>query len=320
MKRIFLISSLNWLTYKDLTYIFSILFHYLLIVILIYNKQSNYSIFFIFECIVLIISIITVIYLMKKNRSKSQTPLYFKWYLISTLLFQFLLTMLLLLKSLDYQMSLSEVVYALVISFTLCFGLSNILIYPAIIWIWIYYALLKFFFPKERPAEIEEHIAIKKLSKYLTLFQQKLYLNLFLITTLVYVVAVLYTVLTFMKYNSINNSIFESIFGNKEISELFNLGNWLGIVSLALAVFSITIPLSRKIYTTALQEYFEEQLNIEIQEDGEKLTVNEKDIIKNYKNNPSPSINRNYKLFSFLIIFYTFLKIVHTFTKKLKSI
>lgn len=134
-------------------------------------------------------------------------------------------------------------------------GLNNLLVYMILVSVLIYYITLKLHFPKEKNALEEKNPSIAELSAYLTLYDQKVYFNSYLLSMFLYFWGLVYLVVFLITIIPTDNEILQRFVMYTSTLTWLNSGNLIGITSLILAVFSFTLPIANKIYEKALQEY-----------------------------------------------------------------
>lgn len=146
----------------------------------------------------------------------------------------------------------------------------TILAYINVLGIFVYYVMnvlyfwgLKKMFPYEKINEVEQReqinpIARKKLSKYIAFDKQIIYYNINLINIIAYFLFVFYWLVFFIKYTEGDHVKTLGIFSDwAKGQDWVNFSNSISIVSLLLAVYSITFPLQNKIIIEAKEIYRE---------------------------------------------------------------
>jgi len=129
----------------------------------------------------------------------------------------------------------------------------------------IYYTILKMFFLEESD-QTENYLSIKKLSKFIKIYDQKRYLNTAIINFIVYIFSVGYFYSWIISLMQIQDPIVERIVELAEKLFIVNFGNTLGLISVIIAIFTITYSIQTKIYDKAIEAY---NLNRESNKDGD---------------------------------------------------
>lgn len=153
---------------------------------------------------------------------------------------------------------------------------SSALIYPTLIFLlviilntttflhylinYIYIRALKKEFPFEKEEKNEVKISKRNLSKYVTLDQQMTYFNLQILNFFVYSLTASFVALLIFKHFVIPfaetaDTFMQWILKQENIS----LFNTVSLVSLSIAVYSVTIPRQLKIMKSAEEEYRKER-------------------------------------------------------------
>lgn len=149
---------------------------------------------------------------------------------------------------------------------------SNFLIYPTLVFlfaflfnigIFLYYISNIFYmnslkkrFPFEKKEKEEIQISNRNLSRYINLEQQKIYFNLQIGNFLIYFIVVSFLTLLLMKQYLIllnaSTDVFTSWLIRQENVSLFNM---VSLISLTIAIYSVTIPTQSKIIKKAEEAY-----------------------------------------------------------------
>ncbi|MBS4199307.1 hypothetical protein KHA93_06515 [Bacillus sp. FJAT-49732] len=181
----------------------------------------------------------------------------------------------------DYPLGFKVLLYLLLLSFAFIFlltlinnqiiygyGLVAVLFaYLYVTGVFIYYLInvlyywgLKKMFPFEREPEVNRFLQIsqKKLSKYIELDKQKVFYNISLINSFLYFLFVLYGMLCFIKFTEGDHVAVLGILSSwVKAQEWLNFSNGISVVSLLLAIYTITIPVQNKIIKEARENYKE---------------------------------------------------------------
>lgn len=255
MKHILFISRLSTLSGSDIICITVTLLHYLLL--LYFNSYILYAdnSILMAEMIILFFSISFLHFSSEDKPLRAFKPQFYIWFLISNICFQINLILFLLSRLEDQLTFIEEIITGLAITFLLLLGLNDFLIFPLIVSIFLYYTLLKIVFPEEAVEDKKPYIPLRQMSKYLTLFEQKVYLNTFIITFIIYLLVIFYFVLILFTYIPLNNFLINYLIYEKNIINHLTFGNTTGVISLALAIFSITFPILSKTYLKAREKY-----------------------------------------------------------------
>lgn len=121
----------------------------------------------------------------------------------------------------------------------------------------LYIVLLKKIFPKHSNELIKESFPkLRTLSEYMTLNTQKLYLSLLLLDLFLYFTFMGFVMMIGLKYTNSNDVFIMSSLSDfaKEQSNFFMLFNAIGLLSVILTVYSITIPKRKSIIIEANQK------------------------------------------------------------------
>ncbi|MGE7112778.1 hypothetical protein [Lysinibacillus sp. NPDC047702] len=118
----------------------------------------------------------------------------------------------------------------------------------------IYYILLKILFPEESD-QTENYLSIKELSKFIKVYDQKRYLNTAIINFIVYIFSVGYFFSWLISLVEIQDHIIEVIVEFAEKLFIVNFGNTLGLISVIIAIYTITYSIQTKIYDKAVEVY-----------------------------------------------------------------
>lgn len=254
MKHILSLSKLNTLNVGDKCYLLFIFFHYLTLLICNNYILELKTFLMYFELFILYFTLVWIYKLHSQNKYLTK-PLFYNIFLKSTFIFQVLFT-LFLLAATDKNLNQFELYFALTLFvLMLGFGLSNFIVYLIFGSLFVYYIILKSQFPEEKNAVEENDPPMKELSKHLSLSDQKIYLNSFIISLSLYILGLLYFVVFLLTNTPTNNEYISRLNLFNPIATWFNLGNLIGIFSLIMAVFSITLPIASNIKEKALREF-----------------------------------------------------------------
>ncbi|AXI08232.1 hypothetical protein CUC15_04300 [Oceanobacillus zhaokaii] len=249
MKRAYRLSELGKLNNKEaLTLLFTFLYG-LLITLLILN--SIFSPLFLLP--ILLTNICLVVSRNKKKKREypvGYIPLLYLMLLsISALLLVFLLN--------------NQIIITWVLIMTILLYINILVIFVYYVMNVVYFWGLKKMFPYEKINEVEQReqinpISRKKLSKYIALDKQIIYYNIILINIIVWFLFNFYWLVFFTKYPEGDHVKTLGIFSDwAKRQDWVNFSNSISIVSLLLAIYSITFPLQKKIIKEAKEIYRE---------------------------------------------------------------
>lgn len=124
----------------------------------------------------------------------------------------------------------------------------------------VYIFCLKMMFPYEKSGDEKQGINIsrKKLSKYIDLEKQKVYFNIVLINGAIYFFFVIFFIILFIRHIPNGSGIVPIVFSNwLAKQEWASFSNSIGVISLLITFYSITIPAQNRIINEARERYKE---------------------------------------------------------------
>ncbi|MDN7228179.1 hypothetical protein QWY15_12800 [Planococcus sp. N064] len=128
----------------------------------------------------------------------------------------------------------------------------------------IFFIMLKQLFPYEEGEQSSRiKVDIKELSKFMSISDQVAYTVYSIVVVLVIFIMTIFIVKFLLNGFSLNES--KDITGNMFSwfeSDLYTVGNFFGLLSIAIALLSITIPSQTRIYNFAYKKYEEYTKNL----------------------------------------------------------
>ena len=124
----------------------------------------------------------------------------------------------------------------------------------------VYIFCLKRMFPYEKRDDKKQKINVsrKKLSEYIDLEKQKVYFNIVLINAAIYFFFVIFFIILLIRHIPIGSGTIPLVFSNwLEKQEWANFSNSIGVISLLITFYSITIPAQNRIINEARERYKE---------------------------------------------------------------
>lgn len=122
----------------------------------------------------------------------------------------------------------------------------------------LFYVLLKFLFPSEINSSVQPHnIALKELSKYMTINDQIAYFIVAIFNVVMIGGTIIFGLENLSRYldgRSVSESNGVSLFAFVN-DDWFSLGTTIGILSVVIALLSATFPIQNKIYNSAHEKY-----------------------------------------------------------------
>lgn len=224
----------------------------LFIITLVIGPLSLYlrvETFIITRCLLVIILLYLVVSIVKGN-SKRDYPRGYKNSLYVSLFSS------LLLLGLAYFYNKTAFSYGIMLDlFAIGYIGSNIIYYTLN---FIYVLGLKRMFPSELRTKSKpiNQLNNSKLSEFIELDKQMVFYNINLFNKMIYILVVFFFVILISKYSIVDQDILEG-----EISiwikgqEWANFSNGIGVFSLFISIYSITIPIQRKIISEAVDRY-----------------------------------------------------------------
>lgn len=141
-----------------------------------------------------------------------------------------------------------------IVAFTLLAYMYELLLFFKFCCVVIYYTLLKMYFLEELD-QTENYLSIRKLSKFIKVYDQKRYLNTAIINFIVIIFSVGYFYSWLISSMQIQDPIVETLVEFAGKLFIVNFGNTLGLISVVIAIFTITYSIQTKIYDKAVEAY-----------------------------------------------------------------